>query len=328
MDLRVLGEVGIRAGDRFLTLDRAGERCVLAVFALEPGRPIPVETLVERVWGDEPPAKADESIASYVRAVRRVVERAGGARDWLVNRRPRAYLLRVERSAVDYHRFADSITTARALAARAENDQAVSAYRRALDQWDGDPLTGVTGEWADRRRDLLRRERLEAWCGLLDQQLRIGAHDAVAGRVDQLIDEVVPTDRLIKLGLYGLAYCGRHADVPQFLERAERRMWEAVQLRPSPAVGTLARRLMAEAGNRELIEEESVRTDRRLVDGTARSDSPTPSEGANSGRDENAGTKERPTVSGTADPMPLVSMTAISHGNIYQAGGDQYIVES
>jgi len=105
VDVCVLGTVEIRAAGRAFALPRGGERCVLATLAFSPGRRVHVDVLVGHVWGDEPPANAEQTIASYVRAVRRAVEQAGGRREWLRNHRPGAYQLDIAPDLVDYHRF-------------------------------------------------------------------------------------------------------------------------------------------------------------------------------------------------------------------------------
>ncbi|WP_329100766.1 winged helix-turn-helix domain-containing protein [Micromonospora sp. NBC_01699] len=307
MDLRLLGSVQIHVEDRIIGLGRATERCVLATLALSAGRPVRVSTLVENVWGDHPPAKADETIAHYVRAVRRVIEEAGGGRDWLVNRRPRSYELRVSPAVVDYHRFVALVAEGRAKANSGEHDDAVVAYRRALDLWLGDPLANVNGDWADRCRHALQQERLDAICALFEQQIKVGDHVSVATTATRLVNEIVPTDRVITLAMVGLAHCGQQSMIPDFVSRAARRMWDAVGVRPSADVNALARRLasdttIAGSGHEPLGAP-------FLPDIVDRS-SPPPS------------TDNQPKRNGA------VAMTAWSNGTVYQAGGNQYITES
>jgi DNA-binding SARP family transcriptional activator len=58
VDFRLLGPVEVRVGDELVELGPAKQRCVLAALAVQVGRPVPIDVLVARVWGDEPPAAA------------------------------------------------------------------------------------------------------------------------------------------------------------------------------------------------------------------------------------------------------------------------------
>jgi DNA-binding SARP family transcriptional activator len=284
MDVRLLGDVEIEAGGVTYALERAGERGVLATLAFNLGRFVPLAVLVSHTWGEHPPAKAEETIASYVRAVRRTIERAGGGREWVRNRRFEGYRLEIDSGLVDHGRFVDLAAAARAFARQADNSLAIETFERALDLWRGEALANVSGQWAERRRYGLRRERLTVTYELLDLLLDAGAHSAVATRAADLVHDE-PTDRTVALALRGLAGSGQRTLILSYLARAAERMWEVSRTRPSPNLVALARRLAQEPG-----------------------------------------------VAEPADPVPMESretvvMTVRNAVNVYQAAGDQYIVD-
>jgi DNA-binding SARP family transcriptional activator len=317
LNIRVFGDVEIQTDNVTVALDRAAERCVLATFALNPGRPVHADTLVENVWGELQPAKAEQTVAHYVRAVRRAIELAGGHRDWLRNRRPRSYELHVEPAVVDYHRFTALVRDAQASARDGFHRDAIVSYEKALDLWRGEPLANIGSEWADRCRHAIRQEQMDALCALLDQQLKVGDYAPVATRVGQLITDVVPTDRLIELGMCGLAYGGDRAMIPGFFARAAQRMWDAAQVRPSPAVDAIARRLVVEPKIPSLSVESTA--------GPWTEEEPT--EGVGSSQD---GDTDQPASTDAQDSQPRggsITMTALFNANVYQAGGDQYITD-
>lgn len=311
MDLRVWGDVEIHAGGRVVSLHRGPERCVLATFALSPRRQIQVDTLIEHVWADQPPAGAEDTIASYVRGVRRAVEKAGGERDWLRNRRPRAYLLDIDPDRVDYHRFTRLAADAREAARAGDGTGAVAAYQQALALRRGAALANVAGDWAERRRYALEQEYLDVLCALYEQQLQSGAAAAVATSARHLVTEVVPTDRMIVLGMSGLVRSGQHAEIRDFVNRAAQRMWASAQARPSAEVYAIARKF--------LVHPEASRAVPESRRGAA---APAPEEPA-------GGTRPQPRP-GAGGPVrkALVVMTATGNDRVYQAGGNQYIVGS
>lgn len=57
--LHVLGDIELRADGRDVDIGHARQRSVLAVLAVEANRPVPVDTLVSRLWADRPPQRAD-----------------------------------------------------------------------------------------------------------------------------------------------------------------------------------------------------------------------------------------------------------------------------
>jgi DNA-binding SARP family transcriptional activator len=239
MDLRLLGNVEIASAGSVFSLSRSAERCVLATLAFNAGRPVGIGTLIDNIWGDEPPAKADETVATHVRAVRRILSQAGGNRQMIRNHRPRAYELRVDPSWVDYHRFRAGIVSA---ARQGDNAEALVAYERALDLWRGEPLAGITGDWADGRRHALRTEHLDALCALLELRLKLGEYAIVATQARQLVHDYA-TERVLSLAMRGLAHAGYRALIPDLLAQARERMWQIAKVRLGPEIEALARRL-------------------------------------------------------------------------------------
>jgi DNA-binding SARP family transcriptional activator len=281
MEVRVLGTVTP-------ALQRGGERCVLASLALTPGRLIQVSTLIDRIWGGEPPANAEYTVASYTRAVRRAIVQAGGRREWLVSQRPGGYRLDLAPELVDYHRFTGLVAQARQ---ERGTRTAVATYQQAVSLRRGEPLSWVPGRWADSRRYAIELEYVEAVCELFEEQLATGDFAAVAVGAGRLVAEVVPTDQMIVLAAQGFAGSGQHAAIPDFLEHATRRMWDTAEVRPSAEAVALARELVERPGARLAVPEPP-----------ARPGPPLP-------------------------PLPQVSMTAHHNHTVYQSAGDQYFIE-
>lgn len=321
MDLRLLGNVEIHDSTCLIPLPRAGERCVLASLALEPGRRINVDTLIDRLWGDDQPASAGPTVASYVRTVRRAIEAAGGRRDWVRNHRPGSYQLNIDPSLVDYHRFTALVDQARGRRREREPAEAVTLYRKALDLRRGEALGNVTGQWAANRRYSIEQEHRDAICALYEQQLSVGEYAAVATHATHLVLDVVPTDRMIALAVHGLARSGQHAAIQGFLTRAAKRMWETAGARPGAEVLAIARQLIVNP-NAQLRSPSPVPagaplpdlpdTDAVDVDDAEPASAPT--------GDGGEPAAHRPAGSGS------VTMTAEHNQQVYQAAGDQYVI--
>ncbi len=104
----MLGPVRVHAGGDAIVLGPRKRRYLLALLALEVGRVVPVDRLVDLMWPDGPPRTAVHAVrvsASTLRlALREVaaVEATGGG-----------YVLRADPMAVDVHRFRRLVTRAR-----------------------------------------------------------------------------------------------------------------------------------------------------------------------------------------------------------------------
>lgn len=288
MRIRLLGDVEIEHGQSRLALNRSGERCVLASLALEPGRPVRIGTLVDNIWGDgDPPAKAEETVATYIRSVRRLLASAGGDRAWLRSRRPGAYVLSIDPSEIDYHLYRNLSAAAAASARGGDRVRALDEYDRALGLWHAAALANVDGGWAERRRYTLRQEWLDTVCTALELRLTLGQYPVVAARAQEVAHDH-PTERVVALALRALARSGQQTLIPAFMSRAAERMWQVAEARPTADLVALARRLTTQSAD------------------TATNTDPPPPEPDRSGG---------------------VTMIATHNRYVWQTSGDQYIID-
>ena len=107
VEFRLFGAVRARAGQELVDLGPAKQRCVLAVLLMSPGRAVAVETLIDRVWGDDPPDGARSTLYSYLTRLRRALVAAGDDSGPVaaITRQADGYLLEVPSERVDVHRF-------------------------------------------------------------------------------------------------------------------------------------------------------------------------------------------------------------------------------
>ena len=65
------GELWTAGG--LVELGPARQRTVLGALAVDAGRPVPVETLIDRVWDEDPPGGARAGLYSYLTRLRRIL---------------------------------------------------------------------------------------------------------------------------------------------------------------------------------------------------------------------------------------------------------------
>lgn len=74
MDFNVLGPLQVADGGRTVALGGPRQRAVLALLLLEPNRVVSMDRLLDRLWGDDPPARATGTVQAYVSNLRRALE--------------------------------------------------------------------------------------------------------------------------------------------------------------------------------------------------------------------------------------------------------------
>src|SRR5688500_2970201 len=121
---------------------------------MEANRVVPIETLIDRVWGDDPPDTVRNVVYGYVGRLKTALHQADqGATGVQLDRSSGGYTLRTPTGRVDLYRFRDLVDQARAQekqaraqekgagTAAATDDQVAELLERALRIWCGEPLT-------------------------------------------------------------------------------------------------------------------------------------------------------------------------------------------
>src|SRR3954469_12613616 len=99
MELRVMGPLEF-AGDGGVVEVPAGKpRALLALLLVERGRGVPADVLVDRLWGERPPATAAKIVQGYVSRLRRLLPPG------VLETRAPGYVLRVGEGQLDLARF-------------------------------------------------------------------------------------------------------------------------------------------------------------------------------------------------------------------------------
>ncbi|MEW1956732.1 AfsR/SARP family transcriptional regulator [Kineococcus sp. NPDC059986] len=188
MDVKLLGplEAGV---DGIGTAPTAAKpRQVLALLALNPGRVVPVSTLVDELWGERVPRSAATTLQTYVLQLRRMLTVALApcglaAKDVLVTRHA-GYGLDIAPGAVDVHRFDELRTAGRAAAEAGDAHAASDLLGRALDLWRGPALVDVeTGPVLSIEVAGMEENRLAVLEARIDADLTLGRHGAVLGEL-------------------------------------------------------------------------------------------------------------------------------------------------
>ncbi|XVV08551.1 BTAD domain-containing putative transcriptional regulator [Actinoplanes sp. CA-131856] len=235
IEFRLLGPVELWVDGRRLETGQPRQRAVLAVLAADTGHVVGTETLIDRLWGDTPPATARRSLHAHVTRVRRALDEAGGR--VALRRRAGGYLLDAPPAVVDLHRMRDLLGHGRR-EGLAPGERA-GLLREAAGLWRGEPLTGIAGPWADRMRQSWRQERLDLMLAWARAELAVGATGEVIRRLSELADDHPLAEPLITELIRALHGAGRSAEALERYAGFRRRLGEELGVDPGPELQTL-----------------------------------------------------------------------------------------
>src|SRR5919204_2564168 len=235
LEFRILGPFEVGRNGEPLEIPAGKPRALLAVLLLRAGEVVSVDTLVDELWGEQPPATAAKNVQVYVARLRRAL--GDGV---LVTQAP-GYALRVDTEQFDAARFQALVEEARL----EEPARAAPRLERALALWRGPPLADFAYEpFAQdeiRRLDDLRLGALE---DRVEADLALGRHEAVIGELESLTRAHPLRERLQGLLLLALYRCGRQADALEAYRSTGRRFVGELGVEPSPALRQLERAIL------------------------------------------------------------------------------------
>src|SRR5215216_6017223 len=112
MDFRILGPLEVEDGPQSVPLGGHQQRALLALLLLHANEVVPVDEIIEGLWGAQPPASATKSVHALVSKLRRRLEREDPAdengatgENGVLFTRPHGYVLTVANGELDLYRF-------------------------------------------------------------------------------------------------------------------------------------------------------------------------------------------------------------------------------
>ncbi|MEV7626961.1 AfsR/SARP family transcriptional regulator [Actinoplanes sp. NPDC089786] len=243
LEICVLGPVEMWWDGRRVPLGTPKQLTLVAALVLAQGRPVPLGRLIERIWGSEPPRAAHSSLYTYVARLRRLLRThcPGLA---VIARTATSYALEVDPTRVDLHQARLVLAAARLATDNGRDADAVRLYRQALRLWQGEPLCGLRGSWAERTQAGLRQERLTALSGWFGAELRLGRHAEVLGELSAAVGEYPLDEVLAGLLMVSLHRSERHADALATFNRIRADLADQLGVDPGASLRRLHSQLL------------------------------------------------------------------------------------
>jgi DNA-binding SARP family transcriptional activator len=226
MQFALLGPLEVRDGDRAIQIARGKPRALLALLLLSPGRVVPVERLIDELWGETPPATAATALQVYVSGLRKALG------EGTIATHEAGYAIQVAPEAVDVNRFEQL----RAEARDADAERAAALLAEALGIWRGPALADVP---LPREAARLEELRLGATEERIDAELELGAHEELVPELEGLVREHPFHERVRRQLMLALYRAGRQADALAAFADARKTFVDTLGVDPSPMLQEL-----------------------------------------------------------------------------------------
>jgi predicted ATPase/DNA-binding SARP family transcriptional activator len=231
--IELLGPVEARVAGRAVALGGQRPRALFAILALMGGRVVTVDRLIDELWGEEPPARARDSLQMHVSRLRKALAEAGADGGRLVSDAG-GYRLQVRPGECDVDRWQEALDLARRARADGEPRVARERLEEALGVWRGQALAGVsTNSLLAAERVRLEEERLGAVSEGIELDLELGRHGELLGQLEALVIAHPLKERLVELQMLALYRCGRQADALAAFHAARGRFVEELGIEPA-----------------------------------------------------------------------------------------------
>jgi DNA-binding SARP family transcriptional activator len=249
LDIRLLGPLEVAGDGGAIAVGGQKQRALLCLLALNAGRVVATDRLLDELWGEQPPRTAATSLQNMVSNLRKAL---GAER--VVTKSP-GYLLAVSPEETDLGRFERLVSDARMLA----GEPRARALRAALGVWRGAPLADFAFEaFAQgeiRRLEELRLSTLEE---RIDADLDCGRHTELVGELESLVAEQPFREQLRAQEMLALYRSGRQAEALQAYHDGRRVLVDELGIEPGRPLQELFARILRHDPGLELEGEHAV----------------------------------------------------------------------
>jgi predicted ATPase/DNA-binding SARP family transcriptional activator len=247
MRYEILGELRVLRGEAPVALAGPKAQRLLAALLVDAPRAVERDVLVERLWGDHPPATARTALQVHVSHLRHALEpdERGGARS-VVRTTGEGYVLVIDGPGIDADRF-ESLTREAEELAVAGPDRALGVVESARALWRGRPWGALADEpWLRgdvARLEELRRRADELWADVL---LALGRHEVIVDALARAVEEEPLREHRWEQLMLAQYRCGRQAEALRAFQDARRTLTEELGIEPSPPLRALEQAVLVQ----------------------------------------------------------------------------------
>jgi len=253
MDICVLGPFKATQSGVSVTPTAVKPRKVLALLALQANQLVSVSSLVEEVWGEEPPRSVQTTLQTYILQLRTLIAAAlgsecaglpNGAKSVLITE-PGGYLLDTQGGLFDMQEFEVLASAGHRSLEQGDWSAASAHLGRALALWKGRALVDVQrGPLLDVEATRLEESRMSVLHGRIEADLRLGRHHELIGELSGLAARYPLNEGIHGQLMVALYRAGRRGDALTTYRQLRTALGQNLGLDPSPGIEHLQRAVL------------------------------------------------------------------------------------
>ncbi|MDT5144610.1 MAG: hypothetical protein QOI79_3977, partial [Mycobacterium sp.] len=244
VELGVLGPLQVRQDDAPVTIPGAKPRAILTMLGLRCGSVVSADTLVELLWGEDPPRTAAKALQTHISSLRRTLG------DGFVLTEGAGWAL--AESEVDASRYRSAARLGRDAVAVGDTGQALAYFEEALALWRGMP------ELPDGRQGTSERTRwVEGHAALVEDRaealLATGRAAEIIGELEAAVADAPLRERRWGQLMLALYRAGRQGDALGAYQRARALLVDELGVDPGPELRRLETAIVAQDAALEVV---------------------------------------------------------------------------
>ncbi len=237
VELGVLGPLQVRQYGLPVAIPGAKPRAILTMLGLYGGSVVSADTLVELLWGDDPPRTAAKALQTHISALRRTLG------DGFVLTEGTGWALST--TEIDATRYKLSARMGRDAVAAGDTSQAVVRFDEALNLWRGTP------ELPDGPRGVSEKTRwIEGHAALVEDRadalLATGRAAEIIGDLEAAVADAPLRERRWGQLMLALYRAGRQGEALGAYQRARSLLAEELGVDPGPDLRRLEAAIVAQ----------------------------------------------------------------------------------
>jgi DNA-binding SARP family transcriptional activator len=238
LSARLLGPLEMEYRGSPVPLGAPTQRALLARLLLDPNRTVPIDRLVEDLWGEAAPASAVKMVHIYVSKLRKALP------DGVLVTRAPGYALVIEPEALDLTSFERLREEGRAALADGLAATAADRIRQALALWRGLAFGEFDEPFAVGESARLEELRLSSVEDRIDADLALGRHAGLVGELESLVAANPLRERLRGQLMLARYRSGRQAEALAGYRQLRELLTTELGIEPAPALRELERRIL------------------------------------------------------------------------------------
>lgn len=242
MEFRILGPLEIAVGEDRLELAGTRQQVVVATLLLSANRVVPMDRLLEALYGEDLPPTARAQAQISISSLRRLFTSV--SKETIIATRPQGYAITVGSGRLDSEQFEKLVAAAQAARAAGQLDQAMGYYRDALRFWRGPALEGIDSQLIRVAASRLDEQRITAIEDRIDLELALGRHHELVGELGELVEEHPLREQLRGQLMLALYRCDRTAEALQAYRHARRTLIDELGIEPGERLQQLERAIL------------------------------------------------------------------------------------